>query len=644
MPTAPPGTPHAVPADTGGRLTLGRLLQEPVLRSAAAACGPAAAEREITWCLPWDQVMSGEEPLAGILVYARGEQVGHTGLRSLSERAAAALVVAGEPLVVAGEQGSALTAAMPVLAVSETVSFRDVSRLVAELSLARETHVLRYGIDVHHSLVELLYRGRGLTALCYQISRLSASPAAILDPQYRVLMFEQGRTGELDPDAVAGMLRSALTPPGDAERRVSAQVVAVTAGGSQLTFVTSPILIAGRHDGWVVVIETEYPPHPHDLAQHRVVVEQSATIVGTEMLRMRSIEEAEERTRGDFVHALLHGRFTTARELEARAAHYDFPVAASYGVIVAGGVSHSAEPESVSALFQYAKAAARLVPGEGTATLATVVGDIVAVIRQVNGRRRPAGSDAADRALAEYATALERDLTRRSGHPVSVAWGRAVPGAHRIIDSYREARMALELHNRLGLRHASGFADLRLFATLAELADNDKAQAFARDLLAPLRSHPAGVADLEQSVITYIKSGGNLNAAARELHIHRNTMLYKIERASRILGLDLRQAEHQFEVWLAHKLDLLFETSRVVNREVMPELHVLLSARMGGWPATCGGRAFLVSWCTPLTCRCRLREIRQARTGSAASAWVTSAVPRWPRSCSATGSRSRRRQ
>ena len=70
--------------------------------------------------------------------------------------------------------------------------------------------------------------------------------------------------------------------------------------------------------------------------------------------------------------------------------------------------------------------------------------------------------------------------------------------------------------------------------------------------------------------MTYIESGGNLNAAARELHIHRNTMLYKLDRASRALRLDLRKAEHQFAVWLAYKLDLLAETTAAVDRDVNP--------------------------------------------------------------------------
>ena len=99
---------------------------------------------------------------------------------------------------------------------------------------------------------------------------------------------------------------------------------------------------------------------------------------------------------------------------------------------------------------------------------------------------------------------------------------------------------------------------------------SEHAKSFALDVLAPLRTHRSGANDLEQAVITYVESGGNLNAAARELHIHRNTMLYKLERASRILHLDLREAEHQFTVWLAYKLDLLFETARSVDRDVKP--------------------------------------------------------------------------
>jgi sugar diacid utilization regulator len=306
------------------------------------------------------------------------------------------------------------------------------------------------------------------------------------------------------------------------------------------------------------------------MAQHRVVVDQSATIVGTELLRMRSVEQAEERARGDFVHALLHGRFATRHDLEARAAHYDFPVDATYGVVVAGMLSSGDGTESLTALFQLARDIARLSLEPGMRTLVTVVGNALAVIRQVGHQPRSNAPDAANQALASYAHTLDEELVRRVHRPVAVAYGRPVVGADRIFDSYREARVALGLRRRLGSTSACGFQELRVYAMLFELAGSPAAATFTDDILTPLRDSRAAGSDLEQAVVAYIQNGGNLNAAARQLHIHRNTMLYKLERASRLLHLDLRDAEQQFTVWLAHKLSLLAEATGEVDRDLRP--------------------------------------------------------------------------
>ncbi|GAA4581097.1 helix-turn-helix domain-containing protein [Micromonospora coerulea] len=467
------------------------------------------------------------------------------------------------------------------------VAFRQLSQLVAELVLARDTHVLRYGLTVHRSLVELLYRGAGLAALGHQMARLSGCSAAILDPQYRVLAFERSRDRVFEPAAVADALRedesgrAAGNASGDGGQAgttgvhpeqppAGPQVRALLIDGINATCVLNPILLSGRHDGWVVIVESADPPRPHDIAQHRVVVEPAATIVGTEMLRLRSIEQAEERARGDFVHALLHGRFSDQHELEARSAHYDFPVGATYGVIVANGLSSAGSPDSPTALFQLAGFAARRGTLPNVHTLPAPIGDVLAVIRQVEPAGHRDSPDAEERALADFARTLQAELERRTHREVAVAYGRCVGGASRIFDSYREARIALGIRNRLGVDQVCGFQDLRVFATLVELAESPQGRAFARDMLAPLRSSRAGGSDLEQAVIAYVASGGNLNAAARELHIHRNTMLYKLDRASRLLQLDLREAEHQFAVWLAHKLNLLAETVTVVDRDLNP--------------------------------------------------------------------------
>jgi DNA-binding PucR family transcriptional regulator len=195
---------------------------------------------------------------------------------------------------------------------------------------------------------------------------------------------------------------------------------------------------------------------------------------------------------------------------------------------------------------------------------------MLAVIRQVAVPPDAASSEAANSQLAEFTRTLEQELSRRIRHPIAIGYGRPVRGADRIIDSYREARIALGLHHRLGMTESCGFSELRVYAILAELAGTPQARAFSRDVLGPLRSQRHSGADLEPAVMAYIAQAGNLNAAARDLHIHRNTMLYKLERASRLLQLDLREAEHQFTLWLAHKLDVLADTTSAVDHDLNP--------------------------------------------------------------------------
>ena len=73
---------------------------------------------------------------------------------------------------------------------------------------------------------------------------------------------------------------------------------------------------------------------------------------------------------------------------------------------------------------------------------------------------------------------------------------------------------------------------------------------------------------VEEAARTYIVDGGNLTQASRDLNVHRNTMLYKLDRASKVIAQDLRDPETQFSLWLAMKLDLLAKTADSASRTI----------------------------------------------------------------------------
>ena len=72
-----------------------------------------------------------------------------------------------------------------------------------------------------------------------------------------------------------------------------------------------------------------------------------------------------------------------------------------------------------------------------------------------------------------------------------------------------------------------------------------------RALVAPLEEHDRSRgSDLVKTLRTYFAAGANASEAADRLFLHRNSMAYRLERVSKLTGLDLR------EPWAALALQL----------------------------------------------------------------------------------------
>ena len=55
-------------------------------------------------------------------------------------------------------------------------------------------------------------------------------------------------------------------------------------------------------------------------------------------------------------------------------------------------------------------------------------------------------------------------------------------------------------------------------------------------------------------IVRAIEEHGNLTRTAKRLHIHRNTLLYRMDRIKEISGLDLDNPETRLAVYLALRI------------------------------------------------------------------------------------------
>lgn len=90
-----------------------------------------------------------------------------------------------------------------------------------------------------------------------------------------------------------------------------------------------------------------------------------------------------------------------------------------------------------------------------------------------------------------------------------------------------------------------------IFRILFALKDEEVMQEYVRDTVQPLLEYDAlHHTDLAGVLQCYLRHDGSLQDTANELIVHRNTVNYKINKASEILKMDLTRLENRLEVML----------------------------------------------------------------------------------------------
>ena len=126
---------------------------------------------------------------------------------------------------------------------------------------------------------------------------------------------------------------------------------------------------------------------------------------------------------------------------------------------------------------------------------------------------------------------------------VRVGYGNIVQQLPEIAQSYQEARMALEVgrvfyaefdtvsYGRLGI----GRLIYQLPMTLCDM--------FIREVFGERIPEILDDEEAMSTISKFFENNLNISETARQLYVHRNTLVYRLERIERAIGLDIRTFE-----------------------------------------------------------------------------------------------------
>lgn len=156
-------------------------------------------------------------------------------------------------------------------------------------------------------------------------------------------------------------------------------------------------------------------------------------------------------------------------------------------------------------------------------------------------------------ALRRAGNALLHHLQSTTATAVSIGIGRYHPGITALVRSYEDARAALSLGRRFCGQNGVYSLDNLGIAAFVGVSDEQTKVDLATHLLSPLDGEP----ELLETLATFFAQDCCPSTAAAALTIHRNTLSYRLDKVTALIGLNPRRFDDGVQIRLALALRAL---------------------------------------------------------------------------------------
>ena len=225
--------------------------------------------------------------------------------------------------------------------------------------------------------------------------------------------------------------------------------------------------------------------------------------------------------RGEFIRRILLGE-CSADDVQTYAIKYSVPESPCFALAVSSDLKAG---ELMSFLTQYA--------GEEADTAVAVTGKDCAFIKFMD-------EDTEYQSSADFANFLARSLLEEVGVKVRIGVGGTVRHFEEIASSYRQANTALRMS---GIFNSGGEVHTyREFVLVKMLEDLPEAKLgeYLSILLDGEAKELLKDEDMVNTAEEFLENNLNVSETARNLYMHRNTLMYRLDKIERVMGLNLR--------------------------------------------------------------------------------------------------------
>lgn len=523
-----------------------------VSREAHLAAGGEGLDRRVTWAMrmrarlpAFESVRGGELALLGLAQLRRLDETLPQLLKSLYRERVAAVAVAAPSLEALGMEAiaSADQLHLPLLLLPANAPLEEIERDVITFVVSFRGEIERQASEISHELMQLSIQGAGIEGVCKHLARVCGKWVVLQDANQEIL--SQSAPPDLEGQALPGLLSDeALQKQGMAR-------------------VMLPIQIPHEVVGYLSLIG-EIGNFDH---LERLIMGQVAPILSLEFARERERSKVESRYQSEAFMDVVQGNYQQTEEMQVRARLLGHDLSVPQAVVVFELALEDTTYTTSGPHTQWGKRLREELLR--TWPTAWVIHEPRRVMALLPNTRTGSNYEQEGNVPDEQAilSSLERTQARlqpqNARHKLthSGGIGQIAKNVQTIPQAWREAQQALEIGRRLfGEGKLHSFARLGIYRLLFPLYGEQTLLDFYHETLGPLLdAENRGNQALLETLEGFFRCNGNLSETARVMHLHRNSLLYRLGRIEELLGHSLEDAELRLSLQIALKIRVLQE-------------------------------------------------------------------------------------
>ncbi|MFO1445384.1 PucR family transcriptional regulator ligand-binding domain-containing protein [Bacillus sp. Bva_UNVM-123] len=462
---------------------------------------------------------------------------------------------------------------LPLLELPYEYTLSKIISIFNEKSSGRYDLLNRKTLDMHNILFKIVLEGGGIERISSMLAETVNNPIIFLDKDWKLLHYTDYIDNPIPLAYCLNLVKNHTTfnkeftdsiPKEISEMKKSIKRI-YHAENFDIKCRILPVAVSKFIYGYIVVWQTVRELTEFDY----MALEQASPIMALEMIKAKEIEDVKLKIRHDFFVDLLTGKITSSETIQTLCNLHGLNPSYMYYCIVTtiefGEVEkyedmiarkfqlESKVKKCIEVIYEYSHKA------NGEVTCFNRNNRIITLIGQNNNRSPISVNEA-----KQFGNDIYNILNEQVNNTIFlVGIGRQYSSINSIHKSFSEANEAIRLMQKFedkgGVAH---FENHSVYHFLDSNIKDIELDDFFMKSLGKLYEHDSihgtsYIATLEN----YFNNNLNISETAKAMYLHRNTLIYRIEKIKEILNSDLKNAEELFQIQLALKIYRLLNKS-----------------------------------------------------------------------------------